>query len=113
MSQGMPARISETSRTRSYDTRQNRHALRTFLSGPTPKGDKYVIIPILAGVFATVVSPLEYVIFHLPADTTRLDTRVFWPVMAAISAVLAAKHRSRLRRPLPLHIVCFLGYVAF
>jgi O-antigen ligase len=33
--------------------------------------------------------------------------------MAAISVVLAAQGPSRLRRPLPRHIICFLVYVAF
>jgi exopolysaccharide production protein ExoQ len=115
MMQGTHPLISETNLARSYDTRQNRGASRTALSGPTPKGtiDKFSILPILACVFSTIVSPLEYIIFHLPADATRLDTRVFWPVMAAISVVLAVQHRSRLRRPLPPHIICFLVYIAF
>ena len=33
--------------------------------------------------------------------------------MAAISVVLAVQHNSRLRRPLPPHIICLLVYVAF
>jgi exopolysaccharide production protein ExoQ len=115
MSQDIHSRISEKNRARSYDTRQNRRASRTALSSPTPTAmiDKYTIIPILACVFATIVSPLEYTIFALPETETRLDTRIFWPVMAAISVVLAVQHRSRLPRPLPPHIVCLLVYLAF
>jgi exopolysaccharide production protein ExoQ len=111
----MHSRGSDTTRARSYHLRRNRDASRTVLSHPTPKGmiDKFVIIPILACIFATIVSPLEYTIFALPQSETRLDTRVFWPAMAAISLFLAVQYRSRLRRPLPPHIICFLGYLAF
>src|SRR5437762_6914084 len=115
MSRGIHSPISEANRARSYDTRQNRGASRTALSGPTPKAviDKCAIVPILACVFATIVSPLEYTIFALPEKETRLDTRIFWPVMAAISVALAVQYRSRLRRPLPPHITCFLVYLVF
>lgn len=111
----MHPRISEANRARSHGTRQNRGASRTALSGPNPKAmvDQFAIIPILACVFATIVSPLEYTIFDLPPMETRLDTRIFWPVMAAISIGLAVQHRYRLRRPLPPHIICFLVYLAF
>jgi exopolysaccharide production protein ExoQ len=111
----MDPRISETNRARSYDTRQNRGASRTALSRPTPKAmiDKFAIIPILVCVFVTIVSPLEYAVFAVPTTETRLDTRIFWPVMAAISIALAVQHRSRLLRPLPPHITCFLMYLAF
>jgi exopolysaccharide production protein ExoQ len=115
MSQGTPSRMSETNRARSNDTRQNRRGLPTLLSGPTRKAiiDKCTTVPILVCVFATIVSPLEYIIFALPENETRLDTRVFWPAMAALSVFLAAQHRSRLPKPLPPHIICFLVYLAF
>ena len=111
----MHPRISAANRARSYDTRQNRGASRTALSGQTPKAmiDKCAIVPILVCVFATIVSPLEYSIFNLPPYETRLDTRIFWPVMAAISIVLAVQHRSRFPGPLPSHIICLLVYLAF
>src|SRR6266852_662964 len=115
MSQGIHSRMSEANRARSYDTRQNWGASpRTVLSGPAPKTiiDKFAIFPILACVFSTIVSPLEYTILALPETATRLDTRIFWPVIAAISVVLAVQYRSRLRRPLPPHIICLLIYVA-
>src|SRR5258707_285035 len=116
MSQGIHSRMSEANRDRSYDTRHNRGASPriTVLSGPAPKTiiDKCAILPILACVFSTIVSPLEYTIFALPDTATRLDTRIFWPVMAAISVVLAVQYRSRLRGPLPPHIICLLIYVA-
>jgi O-antigen ligase len=111
MSQDMNSPISEPSRARSYDTRQNRRAL----GNPTPAGviDRFALLPILACVFAAIISPLEYTILGVSTTETRLDTRIFWPVMAAISVVLAAQHHSRLRRPLPPHIICFLVYLAF
>jgi O-antigen ligase len=44
----------------------------------------------------------------------RLENRIFWPIMAAISIVLFVKNRSRPDRPtLPPHITCFLLYLAF
>jgi exopolysaccharide production protein ExoQ len=75
--------------------------------------DKFAILPILACVFAAIVSPLEYTILGVSTTEARLDTRIFWPFMAATSVVLAVQHRYRLRRPLPPHIICFLVYLAF
>jgi exopolysaccharide production protein ExoQ len=111
----MHPRISETNRARSYDTRQNRGASRTALIGPTPKGtiDKFAILPILACVFATIISALEFTMFDISTTETRADTRIFWPVMAAISVVLAVRYPSRFRKPLPPNIICFLVYIAF
>ena len=111
----MKPRISEANRAPSYDARQNWGASHTAFGGPNPKGviDKFAIIPILACVFSAIVSPLEYTIFNLDPYGTRLDTRIFWPVMAAISIGLAVQHRSHLPRPLPPHVICLLVYVAF
>ena len=63
----MKPRISEANRAPSYDARQNWGASHTAFGGPNPKGviDKFAIIPILACVFSTIVSPLEYTIFNL------------------------------------------------
>jgi len=41
----------------------------------------------------------------------RLESRIFWPAMAAISLVLAVQNRSRLT--FPPHIICLLAYLAF
>jgi exopolysaccharide production protein ExoQ len=110
----MPSRISETSRDRSYNSRQNRPALRAVLGGPTSKAmiDRCAIIPILVCVFATIVSPLIYTVLGLPPRETRLDTRVFWPAMATISVYLARQYRSHLPRPLPPHVICLIVYLA-
>lgn len=75
--------------------------------------DNCSIMPIVACIFATIVSPLEYTIFNLPVEETRLDTRIFWPVMVGISVALAIRYRSRLRWPFPPHITCLLAYLAF
>ena len=84
-------------------------------SGPKRKAiiDKFAIVPVLVCIFAAIISPLEYMIFNLNPYDTRLDTRIFWPVMAAVSIVLAAQNRSRLPRPLPPHIICLFVYLAF
>src|SRR5208282_3541913 len=122
MSQGMHSRISEMNRVRSYDTRQSRGALRTALSGPTPKAmiDKFAILPISACVFALVVSPL--LDFFTDLQTRQIATlaaeaspenRIFWPAVAAISVILAVQNRSRLGRlTWPPHIICLLAYLA-
>jgi exopolysaccharide production protein ExoQ len=114
MNQGIHSRILGANGAR-YDARQNRGASRTAFSGPNPTGmiDKFAIIPILVCVFATIISQLEGFIVNTPAYETRLDTRVFWPVMAAISIGLAVQNRSRLPRSLPSHIICLLVYLAF
>src|SRR4051794_22620519 len=97
-------------------TRAKTGARRTpLIGGPIPKAiiDRFTILPILACVFSVIISPLEYTIFSIPEAETRLDTRVFWPSMAAISVVLALQYRSRLRRPLPPHIICLFMYLTF
>jgi exopolysaccharide production protein ExoQ len=43
--------------------------------------------------------------------TPRLENKIFWPALAAISIVLAVRNRSRLT--LPPHIICLLAYLAF
>ena len=88
--------------------------------------DKFVIIPILACVYAEIISPLL-----LYADTgpragaggmwtaaqeqiitaTRLEHRIVWPALAAASVILAVRNWSRLT--LPPHIICLFAYLAF
>ena len=95
----------------------------------TPMIDKCVIcviVPIAACVYATIAAPLlTYVasgsITSLPvADaqslmtTPRPENKIFWPMLAAISIVLAVRSRSRLvGLPWPPHIICLLAYLAF
>jgi exopolysaccharide production protein ExoQ len=118
----MHSRILEANRTRIYDARQNRSARRIALSGhPAPKAiiDKCAIVPLLACVFALIVSPLfgyftpldRHVIYN---GAARLEPRIFWPVMAAISVMLALQNRSRLAKlTWPPHIICLAAYLAF
>jgi exopolysaccharide production protein ExoQ len=109
----MHSRISEANRVRSYDARQSRGASRTALSGPKAMIDKFAIVPISACLFALIVFPLS--IFFTFTDPQSLEgrpeTRIFWPAMAAISALLAVQNRSRLT--LPPNIICLLAYLAF
>jgi exopolysaccharide production protein ExoQ len=116
----MNFRISEANRARSYDARQNRGSSRNALSGPNPKAilDKFAIVPILACVFALIVSPILSFLNPpsagavLNGTDADLNNRFFWPAIAAISVFLAVRHGSRIPRPLPPHIICFLAYLA-
>jgi exopolysaccharide production protein ExoQ len=89
------------------------HSLGLSRPAPsTPIIDKCTIVPISACVFALIVSPLF--IFAFPsADVMQGDIppRIFWPAVAAISVLLAARNRSRIT--LPPHIICLLVYLAF
>src|SRR5262245_3068647 len=81
--------------------------------------DKCAIIPISACVYAAIVSPL--LLFSSGPTTSlesimeaRSDTRIFWPMMAAISVVLAVRNRSRLGRlAWSPPMIGLLAYLAF
>src|ERR1700678_856425 len=82
--------------------------------------DKCALIPISACVFSAIVMPLLIFVTTGPAQTLqsimqpRLEPRIFWPAMAAISVGLAVRYRSRLGSlTLPPHIICLLAYLAF
>ena len=83
---------------------------------PTPIVNSCAILPIAACAYASIVSPL-LLFFSERANSlqalmeTRWENRIFWPAMAAISVVLALRHRSRLT--FPPHIICLLAYLAF
>jgi exopolysaccharide production protein ExoQ len=86
---------------------------------PTPIVDSCAIVPIAACAYASIISPL--LLYFSDRSTSlqsimepRLEHRIFWPAMAAISVVLAVRNRSRFGRlTLPPHIICLLAYVAF
>jgi exopolysaccharide production protein ExoQ len=113
MNPGTHSSAPQVNRFRRYGTRQR--ASRTDLTGLTPKAmlDKYTILPIAACSFALIVFPL--LTFFNPNDSHALDgrpeTRIFWPVMAAISILLMMRNRSRLT--LPPNIFCLLMYLMF
>lgn len=82
--------------------------------------DRYAILPILACIFSLILSPL--LIFFTPHDLqviqtaadARLDNRIFWPAMAAISILLAAQSGPRRAKlAWPPHIICLLAYLSF
>jgi exopolysaccharide production protein ExoQ len=85
----------------------------------TPMLDKCAIVPILGCVFALMVSPLLG--FFTPGSfqaiqtaAPRLENRIFWPAMTAISILLAVQNSSRRTKlTRPPHIICLLAYLAF
>ncbi|HJU16618.1 MAG TPA: O-antigen ligase family protein [Stellaceae bacterium] len=82
--------------------------------------DKFAIVPVLACIFALIVSPLLG-LFNttdeqamLTGRAASLDNRIFWPAMTAISILLAVQNGSRLsKRTWPPHIICLLAYLSF
>src|SRR6185312_8351239 len=109
MSQDVYFAPSQTDRALSTGGRQS----PAPLSRSRPMIDRFALIPILACIFATIVSPLEYTLLKLPPYEDRIDTKIFWPVMAAISVVSALRNHSRLPRPFPSHLICLFAYLAF
>jgi exopolysaccharide production protein ExoQ len=81
--------------------------------------DKFAIVPILACVFAVMVSPLLNYFTPLAHQAVYngeawLENRIFWPAMAAISVLLAIQNRFRLAKlTWSPHIICLLAYLAF
>jgi exopolysaccharide production protein ExoQ len=74
----------------------------------------YALIPILACLYATVIFPLIIVACD-PTDSAclmeaRPESKIFWPVLAAIAVVLAIRNFSRLS--FPPHILWLFGYLA-
>jgi O-antigen ligase len=77
--------------------------------------DKRLLVPILACAYATIIFPLILVSCS-PTDTlclleARPENKIFWPMLAAISIVIAVRDRSRLA--LPPHILFLLAYLAY
>src|SRR4051812_37202333 len=67
-----------------------------------------------ACVFALVVAPLLLFIDQPNRGVleTRLENRIFWPVLAVIAVVMLMLSRSRRDRfSLPPHIICLLAYL--
>jgi exopolysaccharide production protein ExoQ len=82
--------------------------------------DGCAIAVMSACIFSLIVSPLLIYLDSSAAQTLqsmlapRLENRIFWPVLIAISTVLAIQNRSRLAKlSLPPHIVCLFAYLAF
>src|SRR5436309_7828270 len=84
-------------------------------SSTTTAIDKGLLVPVAACVYALIVSPLM-IVSCSPTDRVcllepRLENKVFWPILAAITVILALRHRSRLS--LPPHIICLFASLAF
>src|ERR1700730_6429692 len=81
--------------------------------------DKCAIVPLLACAYATMIGPLLDFAFSLPSANIQtaepgVPNRIFWPVMALVSVILAAQHSSRRARPTwPPNARCLLAYLAF
>jgi exopolysaccharide production protein ExoQ len=88
----------------------------------TPIIDMCALIPIAACVYAEIVSPL---LMHVtgggPSGVTlavrlqnimapRVENKIFWPALAAISIILVVRNRAKLT--LPPHIFCLFAYLA-
>jgi len=80
--------------------------------------DLCAVIPVLALAYSAIIEPLIY--FHFPPAPglqglleSRIEDRIFWPLLAAMSVAVAARHWSRMQRPLPPNIVALAAYVAF
>jgi exopolysaccharide production protein ExoQ len=76
------------------------------------------MMPLLALGYSAIFEPL--MLFSFPPDhglegmlESRIEDRIFWPLLAAISLVLAARHWSRIPRPLAPNIISLLAYLAF
>ena len=113
MNQDIYFPLLQTDPARRTGRRQSRGVSPTRLRRSGPMIDRFALVPILVCIFATIISPLEYTLLKLPPYEDRIDTKIFWPVMAAISVASALQHRSRLPRPLPSHLICLLAYLAF
>jgi O-antigen ligase len=92
----------------------------SWAASSAPTIDKYVIIPILACAFATVIGPLidsfdAHINFdaHIRIENAEpgVANRIFWPPMAVVSVALAMRNYSRLTWP--PHVICLLAYVVF
>jgi exopolysaccharide production protein ExoQ len=76
-----------------------------------PTIDTCVIVPIAACVYAEILSPLlAYANPGTSMMTPRLENKIFWPALAAISVVLVIRNWSRLT--VPPHIICLFAYLA-
>jgi exopolysaccharide production protein ExoQ len=79
----------------------------------------FTAIPISACVFALMVSPLFDHFAPLDRQAiyngdARLENRIFWPAIAAISILLAVQNNSRRDKlTWPPHIICLLAYLSF
>jgi exopolysaccharide production protein ExoQ len=105
------------------EARMSKASMHSFELGrarsSTPMVDNCAIfLLILACAYATIIGPLYVFEFpmldHIQNAEPGLPNRIFWPAMAAVSAVLAVRNYSRLSRLIsPPHIICLLVYVAF
>src|SRR5262249_27873955 len=80
--------------------------------------DKCGAVTVASCAFALIVFPILTFETSSIGPTvqfdSRLEPRIFWPAMAAISVLLDLQNRSRLSKlAWPPHILCLLGYLGF
>ncbi len=105
--------------THSFELGRAGSSSRTF-------GKFVIIIPILACAYAEIILPLLLYADAGPRagasglwtaaqqqilNAPRLEHKIFWPLLAAISVILAIRNWSRFT--LPPHIICLFAYLAF
>ena len=97
-----------------------KHPLAMSRGGPpTAASGKYLLaLPILACIYASIVAPLVLATCGFSDARCLMESRpehkIFWPMMAAISVILAVRNRGLLRGiTWPPHIFCLLAYLAF
>jgi exopolysaccharide production protein ExoQ len=89
-----------------------------FVSPSTSTFDTCAMIPVLACAYSAIIAPL--ISFYSPPDAglqgvmeSRPENRIFWPALAAISLVFAARNWPRSGRlAMPPNMICLLAYLA-
>ena len=86
----------------------------------TRMADKCAIVPLAACAYGLILFPLLTFVNPPSVEAVRSGTdarpenRIFWPILAAITVILAIQNRHRLARlTWPPHIIGLLAYLAF
>jgi O-antigen ligase len=97
-------------------------SMNSYRVEPSPRtNSKITIIPFMACVYATIISPLFLYFSEPPAGhgtpnmlEAGIPNRIFWPMLSVIAIVAFLKNVHRLGRlALPVHMICFLAYATF
>jgi len=92
---------------------------RNVRSGRAPGLLNLFAIPILACIFAVIVSPLLEFTSHVQSSApgaieARYENKLFWPALAAVAIIFSALNFSRLGAIVwPAHVIALLAYLTF